>query len=145
VFTPDEDVLLKQLVKRFGRSWEVIACYLPNRNQRQCKDRWTNYLSPSISTDPWTEENDQLLLQKVNELGPKWTQITTFFPGRTDANLKNRWFMLVRRARKSVTCVAPNPQSRTVESQSPEREQSGLSLDFWEWPDELETMEFLWY
>jgi hypothetical protein len=20
-----------------------------------------------------------------------------------------------------------------------------LSLDFWEWPDELETMEFLWY
>jgi hypothetical protein len=105
----------------------------------------TNHLSPTISTDPWTEEDDQLLLQKVNELGPKWTQIKACFHRRTDANLKNRWFMLVRRARKAVTFVSPTPQSRIVESQPPESEKPGLSLDFWQWPDELEMMDLSWY
>jgi hypothetical protein len=145
VFTPEEDFLLRQLVKRFGENWELVACYLPNRNQRQCKDRWTNYLSPTISTDPWTEEDDQLLLQKVNELGPKWTQFKIFFPHRTDANLKNRWFILIRRARKAGARVSANSESHTVESQLSERENSALSQDIWQWRNELETMDFLWY
>jgi hypothetical protein len=71
-----------------------------NRNARQCKERWMNYLSPDVSAHPWTDNDDQLLLRKVAEVGPKWVQITSFFPKRTDSNLKNRWFILMRRERK---------------------------------------------
>jgi hypothetical protein len=71
-----------------------------NRNPKQCKERWANYLSPDVCLLPWTDEEDQILLTKVAESGAKWVQLKAFFPKRSDANLKNRWFILMRRARK---------------------------------------------
>jgi hypothetical protein len=100
-FRPEEDFRLKELVRRLGRDWNEVARQMSNRNARQCKERWMNYLSPDVCAQPWTDDDDQLLLRKVSELGPKWVQITSFFPKRTDSNLKNRWFILMRRARKS--------------------------------------------
>jgi hypothetical protein len=99
-FLPDEDFRLRELVRCFGADWNEISRQMVGRNPRQCKERWTNYLSPDVCAQPWTEDEDQLLLSKVGELGPKWVQITSFFRKRTDANLKNRWFVLMRRARK---------------------------------------------
>jgi len=101
-FRPDEDFRLKELVRRLGPDWNEISRQMGSRNSRQCKERWSNYLSPEISAQPWTEEEDQLLLRKVGELGPKWVQMTAFFQKRTDSNLKNRWFVLMRRARKAT-------------------------------------------
>ena len=46
---------------------------------------------PGVNTAPWTEYEDKLLEQKVNELGRKWSVIAKFFPGRTDINIKNRY------------------------------------------------------
>jgi hypothetical protein len=84
-------------VQTIGENWKDIAEHMENRNERQCKDRWTNYLSPKLSFTPWTITEDRLLLHKVEQCAAKWAHITSFFPGRTDANLKNRWFMLMRR------------------------------------------------
>jgi hypothetical protein len=100
-FRPEEDFRLRELVRRLGRDWIEVARQMNNRNARQCKERWMNYLSPDVCAQPWTDDDDQLLLQKVAELGPKWVRITSFFPKRTDSNLKNRWFILMRRARRS--------------------------------------------
>jgi hypothetical protein len=45
-FFPEEDKLLKRLVIEFGSDdWDRIAAVVPNRNSRQCKDRWQNYLA----------------------------------------------------------------------------------------------------
>jgi hypothetical protein len=99
-FLPDEDFRLRELVRHFGTDWNEISRHMTRRNPRQCKERWTNYLSPDVCLRPWREDEDQLLLRKVGELGPKWVQITSFFPKRTDSNLKNRWFILMRLARK---------------------------------------------
>lgn len=100
-FTPLEDSLLVKYVQEFGDSnWETISKLIPNRNPRQCRERWTNYLSPTVSKAPFTPEEDALLEQKHKELGPKWVNISKFFQNRTDTMLKNRYLVLSRRATK---------------------------------------------
>lgn len=92
-FTKEEDARLSYLVQMFGtKDWNLISNMMPFRNARQCKDRFKNYLSPQINLKPWTKEEDLLLIQKVKELGPKWVQISQYFEGRSDNNLKNRWY-----------------------------------------------------
>jgi hypothetical protein len=68
---------------------------MENSNPRQCKECWVNYLSPTVSRKSWNEKEDVLLLQKIAEYGPLWVQMKQYFPGRTDANLKNRSLVLV--------------------------------------------------
>jgi hypothetical protein len=64
---------------------------LGNRTARQCRERYKNYLAPSIRIAPWTPEEDALLLQKYRELGPKWSQMTSFFGQRSAVSLKNHY------------------------------------------------------
>jgi hypothetical protein len=100
-FSPDEDVLLRRLVREFGENdWGHVAQRMPQRNQRQCKDRWLNYLSPTVQSHPWTSEEDLLLLDRVRACGPKWVRIATYFSARTDIQLKNRYLVLTRRKKK---------------------------------------------
>jgi hypothetical protein len=73
-----------------------------NRNSRQCKDRWENYLSPKVDLSLWTKEEDNLLIAKRNEFGAHWVQIQHFFTKITDVALKNRWNFLQRENHKNV-------------------------------------------
>lgn len=124
-FTIEEDEMLKKIVnqhilqskkyhfKAYQKSmvagvvdyeqldWGKIAKEMDTeRNPRQCKERWINYLSPDVVNGPWTEEEDQLLIQKYNEIGPFWKLIAKFFPTRTDINIKSRWNLRMRQRRK---------------------------------------------
>ena len=98
-FSKQEDSLLVSVVNELGtRDWEAIASRIPNRNARQCRERYTNYLAPNLSHEPWTPEEDSLLEQKLKELGAKWVNISKYFKNRTDTMLKNRWLVLSRRS-----------------------------------------------
>jgi hypothetical protein len=81
-------------------NWAAVAELFPNRNARQCRDRWSNYLSPSVENGPWTADEEELLIKKHAELGTAWKYITRFFPTRTDINIKSRWQQIQRRQRK---------------------------------------------
>ena len=103
-FTQSEDLKLWELVKIYGDSdWFSIANRMKNRNVRQCRERWCNYLSPFVSNGPWSPEEDRFLCQKVEEFGTKWTKIAPFFKARTDINVKNRWMTLMRHKNKQET------------------------------------------
>ena len=96
-FTVDEDArLLDIMIKQRFINWEQVASSLGGRSSRQCRERWVNYLNPSIRTDPWNEAEDQLLLEKVNELGRCWSMIGKFFNGRSENDVKNRWYSHLR-------------------------------------------------
>lgn len=99
-FTTDEDNCLRELVRLYGENkWDEIAAHMPERNVRQCKERWMNYLSPDLNTGAFTEEEDRLLFEKYEELGPRWVKMTKFFKGRTDIALKNRYMVVQRKYR----------------------------------------------
>ena len=106
-FTPEEDEKLKMLVLAHGtNSWSFIAKLMETRNHRQCRERWKNYLNPSLRSDPWTFEEDKLLVDKYAEYGPKWNKISKFFVNRSDNSIRNRWQLMLRqweRQNKSST------------------------------------------
>lgn len=103
-FTEEDDAKLIQIVQRLGtKSWTEISKAMGDRNQRQCKERWENYLNPEINNNPWTKEEDNLLIQKQLEIGSKWVTIARFFYHRTDAAVKNRWQMLARKQKKMLS------------------------------------------
>jgi hypothetical protein len=91
-FLPEEDLRLKELVTKYGTvSWDVIAREMPGRNPRQCRERWKHYVSSTRPKSEWSPAEDMLLYQKMEEMGPRWTNLAQFFPGRTDLQVKSRW------------------------------------------------------
>ncbi|OHT14533.1 hypothetical protein TRFO_15059 [Tritrichomonas foetus] len=103
-FTKEEDKYLLALVSRYGeRAWQTVASMMnTGRTSRQCRERYKYYLSSaSQQKKEWTREEDELLLSKYKQLGPKWALLSSFFDGRTDINLKNRYRRIMRKQNRS--------------------------------------------
>ncbi|KAJ6251451.1 transcription repressor myb5 [Anaeramoeba flamelloides] len=91
-WTQEEDGLLIKYVKKFGDSqWVRLASKIPNRNSKQCRERWKNQLDPKIKRTPWTVDEDRILIERHIEFGNKWSNLKQFLPGRSANNIKNRW------------------------------------------------------
>lgn len=102
MFTKEEDEKLIKAVKQYGdRDWSVIASCFANRNCRQCRERWKKFLCPTLNHSPWTPKEDELLIKKYNQFGPKWSIISKSFKNRTDVNIKTRYIALMRRQKKN--------------------------------------------
>ena len=103
-FTVCEDAMIKFLAQRYNGdiNWKEIAQQVPGKTTRQCRERYQTYLAPGINVAPFTREEDELLLQKVSELGSKWSVISQFFNGRSANSLKNRYNVhIVHRGRNT--------------------------------------------
>ena len=130
-FTQEEDTYLRFLVSKYGEnSWALISSFMPHRNVRQCRERWFKYLSPTVKNNEWTEQEDMLLVQKRKELGPKWKEISKFFDGRTDINIKSRFNVLKRKVMRRESLlnsqvfpvqqkpITPNPEPVSIKCQN---------------------------
>merc|ERR1719440_1885947 len=79
-WTQEEDDTVRRLVAEQrgvdgANRWAEIAKYLPGRNGKQCRERWHNQLDPAIRKDPWTTEEDQVLLKAHAVYGNRWAEI----------------------------------------------------------------------
>jgi hypothetical protein len=125
-FRPDEDVRLKELVAQHGSAdWRAIADAMNGRNPRQCRERWKHSLSCNKHEVPWTKREDDILLEKVQELGPKWTKIGGILGDRTDLEVKNRWMQtlapgLSRPPRPQRQCRLANREAPPENSDTPD-------------------------
>lgn len=94
-WTSQEDALLRLAVGLHGcKDWFLVCRWVPGRTDVQCRERWMNVLHPGLVTDPFTPEEDQLLVKVVQEAGRpgQWASIQQkHFPGRTDSQLRRRW------------------------------------------------------
>ena len=102
-FTHDEDKVLREAVAKHGQaSWDKVAAELSGRTPRQCRDRWNKYLSPDLRNSMWTDEEDARLLDLIEKVGPKWSRLKSYFMGRSDINIKNRYKYLMARGNEAV-------------------------------------------
>jgi hypothetical protein len=116
-FTSLEDAELVRAVSEIGADdWDAVAARLPGRNPRQCRERWSDYLSPNVRNGPWTPEEEAVLEAKYAELGPTWSRLAHFFYERTDINVRSHWQQMERRKRKSAS-----PMDAGDAPQRPER------------------------
>lgn len=90
-FSEKENQVIIDSIKEYGEDWDRIAKRLLNRTPKQCHDRYNNYLRDGLKKEPWTDEEDNVLLGLYKEYGPKWTKMTGHIPGRSGNDIKNRW------------------------------------------------------
>lgn len=111
-FTLEEDRKLQELVKLHGDcDWALIAKLMGNRNPRQCRERWRNYMNPELCKEGWTPIEDQKLLEKYHEIGPHWNVISRHFPQRSINCVRNRLIKLLRTSSKNRSTMPRMPNA----------------------------------
>ena len=90
-FTNQENSFIKELVRKIGEDWETIAKKMPGRTPKQIHDRYVNYLREGLKSEPWTKQEDDILLNLYKAIGPKWSKMMAHLPGRSGNDIKNRW------------------------------------------------------
>ncbi|GAB2272515.1 Transcription factor myb3r-5 [Dionaea muscipula] len=92
-WTPEEDETLRKAVATFrGKSWKKIAEFFPERSEVQCLHRWQKVLNPELIKGPWTQEEEDKIVELVAEYGPtKWSLIAKSLPGRIGKQCRERW------------------------------------------------------
>ena len=94
----DEDIQLLALIAQLGpRNWSKIASHFPNRQGKQCRERWHNHLNPHINKHKWTYKEERVLLQAYLKYSSKWAIIARYLPGRTDNCIKNHFNSTIKR------------------------------------------------
>ncbi|KAM3287818.1 transcription factor MYB3R-3 [Capsicum chacoense] len=92
-WTPEEDDTLRSAVAAYrGKSWKKIAEFFPDRSEVQCLHRWQKVLNPDLVKGPWTQEEDDKIIELVARYGPtKWSIIAKSLHGRIGKQCRERW------------------------------------------------------
>ncbi|KAI5433472.1 transcription factor MYB35 [Lathyrus oleraceus] len=90
-WSSEEDQVLREYVIKYGiGKWDSLRKKTKlARDGRSCRLRWLNHLNPILKKCSFNEEEGRKLVHLYNELGSKWCQMVSQFPGRTDNELKN--------------------------------------------------------
>ena len=94
---PHENARLIELVNKHGQSWALIASMMEGRTGKQVRDRYLNILRPNIKKGDWTPQEDQHILSLYYQFGHKWSKISSFVPGRTEGQVKNRFYAHIKK------------------------------------------------
>lgn len=97
-WTAQEDRVITDYVQAHGdKDWAKLALLLPGRTGKQCRERFKNHLDTSVNRQPWSDDEDNLLIELHTKFGNAWTKLATFFDGRTDNCVKNRWNSTIKK------------------------------------------------
>ena len=90
-FSAEEDYKLRHIVALVGtKNWKLVALHMQTKNVRQCRDRWKNYLNPALNNGLWTQDEDNIIINKFLQVGSRWHIIAQFLNGRSPNSVRNR-------------------------------------------------------
>ncbi|KAF0984116.1 hypothetical protein FDP41_008031 [Naegleria fowleri] len=126
-WTEEQNRLLKDAVLRYGpRNWKKIASEISGGmfTADQCNQHWHRVLHPRIIKGEWTQEEDNLLFDKVAEYGESsWTKVAEFLIGRTDIQCRHRYFQKKKEmesgSRRKTTSTFSSPSLASSTGVSP--------------------------
>lgn len=90
--------------------WSQIAVRLQNnRIGKQVRERWFNHLDPALKKTRWSAEEDKQLIHLQQIFGNSWVKISQHIAGRSENEVKNRWYSApIRRLLQSQQPSLPN-------------------------------------
>jgi hypothetical protein len=96
-WSAQEDNILQQTIDMHGPvNWNFIALSLVGRTGKQCRERWLTKLSPEVSSEAWTANEDATLIRLQSIHGNQWSKFRAELPHRSTTSIKNRWGSLKR-------------------------------------------------
>ena len=106
MFSEEEDRQLCKIVddiigsigtrKLKAEHWRIVSRMMGNRTVKQCKNRWTLILDPTINRTPWLESEDKFIMEQYRQNGAKWTDMSIVLDHRTPMQIRQRWEQLRR-------------------------------------------------
>ncbi|CAD8197596.1 unnamed protein product [Paramecium octaurelia] len=76
VWKNSEDEILKAAVMKYGlNQWSRISSLLVRKSAKQCKQRWYEWLDPSIKKTEWTREEQEKVLHLAKIFPSQWRTI----------------------------------------------------------------------
>lgn len=98
---PHEDEVILNLAP--SKTWSELAKHLPGRRRNEIRERWENYLDPSLKRTAWTVEEDVILFKYQSRLGNRWKFMSEhLLPGRSASSIKNRYYSKSRSTRRRL-------------------------------------------
>ncbi|KAJ0976962.1 hypothetical protein J5N97_012436 [Dioscorea zingiberensis] len=121
-WTADEDQKLITFILNNGiQCWRLVPKLADlKRCGKSCRLRWTNYLRPDLKRGDISQAEEDQIIELHARLGNRWSKIASYFPGRTDNEIKNHWNT---RIKKRLKLLGLDPVThKSIEEPSPDDE-----------------------
>jgi hypothetical protein len=87
-----EDEMLAELVTVYGKQWGLIASHMGDRSAAQVSARWEKCLDPRLTKGSFTEEEDRIIIDYVEQNGPhNWPGVAEILANRSPKQCRERW------------------------------------------------------
>lgn len=97
-WSKEEDELLAAWVFKNGSTkWTDCSKFILDRCGKQCRERWVNILDPQIKKGDWSDEEQEIIFNRLPEFLTSWSHMAGVLSGRTENSIKNYFYSSVRR------------------------------------------------
>lgn len=131
-WTDEEDIEVVHLSKLYGKNWAKIAKNFSNKNRtgKQIRQRYLNFLDPSIDRSKFTLEEDIKIMQLHQAYKTYWKFYVKHFQHRSADMIKGRYYSSVRYNVKLLSVINTLQENKNVSNRNTYKNTSDAFNDF---------------